>query len=236
MAWRRPGDKPLTEPMMVRLPTHICVFRPQRVNTYHAHYISLAAASMIQMRLLARLFCITSPIVSLVFTKRDFHDLNNTRVITHVTAPSFLERLYIMLELLARETKDTRVSLYIFKGENHCNLLRVAKSHYIFAFFLGCTKVIGWVYCPSSSRSYFHRDKPNDASIMDIDRHLYQFHRNSRLTAVIGCPYLAISVQYMSDYLQWFWCISQHLIMAVCQQSGEHRVSRGTFGSYSYSV
>ena len=32
MAWRRPGDKPLSEPMMVRLPTHICVFRPRRVN------------------------------------------------------------------------------------------------------------------------------------------------------------------------------------------------------------
>ena len=29
MAWRRPGDKPLTEPMMASLPTHICVTRPQ---------------------------------------------------------------------------------------------------------------------------------------------------------------------------------------------------------------
>ena len=29
MAWRRPGDKPLSGPMMVRLPTHICVTRPQ---------------------------------------------------------------------------------------------------------------------------------------------------------------------------------------------------------------
>ena len=29
MARRRPGDKPLSEPMMVRLPTHICVTRPQ---------------------------------------------------------------------------------------------------------------------------------------------------------------------------------------------------------------
>ena len=28
MAWRRPGDKPLSEPMMVSLPTHICVTRP----------------------------------------------------------------------------------------------------------------------------------------------------------------------------------------------------------------
>ena len=32
MAWRRPGDKPLSEPMVVNLPTHICVTRPQWVN------------------------------------------------------------------------------------------------------------------------------------------------------------------------------------------------------------
>ena len=32
MAWRRPGDKPLSEPIMVSLPTHICVTRPQWFN------------------------------------------------------------------------------------------------------------------------------------------------------------------------------------------------------------
>ena len=32
MAWRRPGDKPLSEAMMVRLLTHICVARPQWVK------------------------------------------------------------------------------------------------------------------------------------------------------------------------------------------------------------
>ena len=32
MAWRRPGDKPLSEPIMVSLPTHICVTRPQWVK------------------------------------------------------------------------------------------------------------------------------------------------------------------------------------------------------------
>ena len=32
MAWRRPGDKPLSEPMMVILTTHICVTRPQWVK------------------------------------------------------------------------------------------------------------------------------------------------------------------------------------------------------------
>ena len=32
MAWRRSGDKPLPEPMMISLPTHICVTRPQWVK------------------------------------------------------------------------------------------------------------------------------------------------------------------------------------------------------------
>ena len=32
MAWRRPGDKQLSEPMMVRLPTHMRVTRPQSIN------------------------------------------------------------------------------------------------------------------------------------------------------------------------------------------------------------
>ena len=32
MDWRRPGDKPLSEPMVVSLPTHICVIRPQWVK------------------------------------------------------------------------------------------------------------------------------------------------------------------------------------------------------------
>ena len=44
MAWRRPGDKPLSEPMMVSSPTHICVTRPQWVN-----FDALAQASDIQI-------------------------------------------------------------------------------------------------------------------------------------------------------------------------------------------
>ena len=38
MAWRRPGDKPLSEPLMVSLLTHICVTRPQWVNTCSPSY------------------------------------------------------------------------------------------------------------------------------------------------------------------------------------------------------
>ena len=32
MAWRRSGDKPLSEPMTISLPTHICLTRPPWVN------------------------------------------------------------------------------------------------------------------------------------------------------------------------------------------------------------
>ena len=33
MAWRRPGDKPLSEPKVVNLLMHTCVTRPQRVKS-----------------------------------------------------------------------------------------------------------------------------------------------------------------------------------------------------------
>ena len=39
MDWCRPGDKPLSEPMMVSLLTHICVTRPQWVNGVWHHLI-----------------------------------------------------------------------------------------------------------------------------------------------------------------------------------------------------
>ena len=39
MAWRRPGDKSLSEPMLVSLPTHICVTRPQWVNKNSCFFV-----------------------------------------------------------------------------------------------------------------------------------------------------------------------------------------------------
>ena len=35
MAWRRPGDKPLSKPVMVSLSTQICITRSQRVNALY---------------------------------------------------------------------------------------------------------------------------------------------------------------------------------------------------------
>ena len=51
MVWRRPGAKPLSEPMIVSLLTHICVTRPQWVKSFQAlllnslHLISLEPCS-----------------------------------------------------------------------------------------------------------------------------------------------------------------------------------------------
>ena len=42
MAWRRPGDKPLSEPMMVSLLTHICVTRPHWVKDWF-RYIQIGS-------------------------------------------------------------------------------------------------------------------------------------------------------------------------------------------------
>ena len=49
MAWRRSGDKPLSEPMMVSLLTHICVTRPQWVNQIR-YYIVPVNEMIINMK------------------------------------------------------------------------------------------------------------------------------------------------------------------------------------------
>ena len=41
MAWRRPGDKPLSEPMMVRLSACICITRPHWVKTNPESWINI---------------------------------------------------------------------------------------------------------------------------------------------------------------------------------------------------
>ena len=46
MAWRRLGDKPLSEPMMISLLTHICVTRPQWVK---AAFSIIAVSQMNQL-------------------------------------------------------------------------------------------------------------------------------------------------------------------------------------------
>ena len=50
MAWRRSGDKPLSEPMMVSLLTHICVTRPlwvQFIQITHSRHLAVSHDTLI---------------------------------------------------------------------------------------------------------------------------------------------------------------------------------------------
>ena len=49
MAWRRPGDKPLSEPLMVRLPTHTCVTLPHWVKEFSGEYIYILKAQCVNI-------------------------------------------------------------------------------------------------------------------------------------------------------------------------------------------
>ena len=44
MAWRQPGDKPLSESMMVSVLTHICIIRPRWVNQQRGYWLPGALA------------------------------------------------------------------------------------------------------------------------------------------------------------------------------------------------
>ena len=46
MAWRQPGGKPLSEPVLVSLLMYICVTRPQWVKSMQMNYIWCAKATM----------------------------------------------------------------------------------------------------------------------------------------------------------------------------------------------
>ena len=49
MAWRRPGDKPLSEKMMVSLLTHICINRPQWVKSWATYFLQELPDNKLQM-------------------------------------------------------------------------------------------------------------------------------------------------------------------------------------------
>ena len=47
MAWHRPGDKPLSEPVLISLLTHICVSRLQWVNLGNVLYLCIHTTNAI---------------------------------------------------------------------------------------------------------------------------------------------------------------------------------------------
>ena len=79
MAWRRPGDKPLSEPMMVGLPTHICVARPQWVKKHPSHTSPSWARYRVSLWVCSLTYCHNSNIshTLAMFTKKFFWSSDN---------------------------------------------------------------------------------------------------------------------------------------------------------------
>ena len=85
MAWRRQGDKPLSETMMVRLPTHICVTLPQWVNQWQPSLL---------MHICITPWCVnTSPPIDAYVRQR----AGSALLITHLLGTYWTQFNFIML-------------------------------------------------------------------------------------------------------------------------------------------
>ena len=85
MVWRRPGDKPLSEPMMVRSPTQLCVTLPQWVNCWfynkdhHLNLIMLWLVVAFSMYTNYWTYSVNNLMIYLRFTIISFWDICNLK-------------------------------------------------------------------------------------------------------------------------------------------------------------
>ena len=79
MAWRRPGDKPLSEPIMVILLTHICIIPPQWVKPQWVKPTLLRSKDMDYMNLLIKASLLFAETVLEKFDVRKYRKTSNIR-------------------------------------------------------------------------------------------------------------------------------------------------------------
>ena len=97
MAWRLPGVKPLSEPMMVSLLMHICVTRPQWVKQYDIKLVLLTVLYWDQIVLWNYIDCGRIPTVAGSYLLSVWR-LCMTRLITHLPAdPCLLHTCQAMI-------------------------------------------------------------------------------------------------------------------------------------------
>ena len=95
MAWRRPGDKPLSEPMMVSLPTHICVARLQLIALSCLSMYKTNNTNHVYWCMQVTLFSVNS-VAQTVFIKASISIFWGTLYITSMRAM----RIHIVMFLL----------------------------------------------------------------------------------------------------------------------------------------
>ena len=130
MAWRRTGDKPLSEPMMVSLPTHICATRPQWVNT-------LATESENSQHYL-------------ISSCKHFHKCDNVRQIRHI--------LFTFLNIWKTQPNSSRLCLplyirFSFHSATSCWKVRTRQTWLINYIIFYLIRKIPYLAIPTSARN-----------------------------------------------------------------------------------
>ena len=84
MAWRRPGDKPLSEPMMVSLPTHIYITRPQSVKWSLCSYFEDQMPRDSNITDVTRNIAVYQDFFCLFWKKKTVNDSNEIRSVKYL--------------------------------------------------------------------------------------------------------------------------------------------------------
>ena len=91
MAWRRPGDKPLSEPMMVSLLMHICITQPQWGNNsftlmLYCHYLNQWRHSSVRH-------------IHIIKSSREYSEPMMVSLLTHIciTQPKWVNNCFTLM-------------------------------------------------------------------------------------------------------------------------------------------
>ena len=123
VAWRRPGDKPLSEPMMVSLPMHICITRPQWVNdhvnhrNHHINGLVQERRNSIALAMELRLSCTNQ--LTITFQTRELHKL-----FTRKEEVDFEQLVYMPMDLnIIEEKTKARRYKYLHQFQSDADII-----------------------------------------------------------------------------------------------------------------
>ena len=130
MAWRRPGDKPLSQPIMVGLLTHICVIRPQWVNVvlwYQAERNFAAIAQVLSCKM-------SSKTILLKLLPR-LPGANKLSIALWNSCYNSLWQLF---------SSPSEVVLHVFLARQNCHYMR----YNVYTLYTSHDDVIKWKHFP----------------------------------------------------------------------------------------
>ena len=178
--WCRPGDKPLFEPMMASLPTHICVTRPHWVNRSHegcwtktlqllatlrslVSHCGVLCASFKFWHIMIFCFVSVSKIVLLHFDFRTTYLYHDLFIYTgwHVCGISISMNCYFLFLFCAIQQSNSIQNIFSAEGK------MMEELHYpllLYWMFFAIPVYFVWMYfiCDDKPLSWFWFDNPTD--------------------------------------------------------------------------